>query len=116
VQLPHFSAPAHVVHQVESVSFAANESHYTLTSLNLPVVYCTSTTGFNIRFLQSGKFAAKELSQLLRIRKFFVGLVEVPRFTRNCAIEEQDTGAGATALITFLALFHLFSACMALRI
>jgi hypothetical protein len=27
VQLPHFSAAAHIVHQVESVSFAANESH-----------------------------------------------------------------------------------------
>jgi len=27
VKLPHFSAAAHVVHQVERIPFAANESH-----------------------------------------------------------------------------------------
>jgi hypothetical protein len=27
VKLAHFSAPAHVVHQIERVSFAPNESH-----------------------------------------------------------------------------------------
>jgi len=27
MQLPHFAASAHVVHQVKSIPFAANESH-----------------------------------------------------------------------------------------
>src|SRR5258708_6410735 len=43
VQLPHFSAAAHVVHQVECVSFAANESHGTHPAmLDLSVGYCAS--------------------------------------------------------------------------
>ena len=65
VQLPHFSAPAHIVHQVESVSLAANKSHepHPVAS-NLTVVYCTSTTSFNICFVTRREIAPKALTLL----------------------------------------------------
>jgi hypothetical protein len=36
VQLLHFSAAAHVVHQIKHVSFATNESHDITMNLHLP--------------------------------------------------------------------------------
>ncbi len=49
MKLPHFSAAAHVVHQIERVSFAANESHQLIPKQQpFCVVYCTSTTRFNV--------------------------------------------------------------------
>jgi hypothetical protein len=64
VQLPHFASPAHIVHQVEGIPFAANESHddaHPATS-NVPVVYFTSTTAFNMRFILSRESAPKALT------------------------------------------------------
>jgi hypothetical protein len=81
VQLPHFSAPAHVVHQVESVSFAANKSHepHPVAS-NLAVVYCTSTTGFNICFVTRREIAPKALTLL---QSFVRPLTAVLRVSRS---------------------------------
>jgi hypothetical protein len=63
VQLPHFSTPAHVVHQVESVSFAANKSHEPHPAAsNLSVVYCTSTTTFNVCFVMPRDIAPEALT------------------------------------------------------
>jgi hypothetical protein len=62
VQLQHFAAAADVVHQIERIPFAANESHETHPATSkVPVVYCTSTTTFNIRFIPPGKIAPKAL-------------------------------------------------------
>src|ERR1700758_1623082 len=62
MQLPHFPAAAHVVHQVKGIPFSANESHTTHpATCNLSVVYGTSTTAFNVCFILPGPFASKAL-------------------------------------------------------
>src|SRR6266404_2753645 len=64
MQLPHFAAAAHVVHQVKGIPFSANESHTTHpATCNLSVVYCTSTTAFNVCFIPSGQFASEALTR-----------------------------------------------------
>src|SRR5947209_5658307 len=62
MQLLHFSAAAHIVHQIKRVSFSADKSHgLYLATLSISVVYLTSTTGFNNRFIQSREIASKQL-------------------------------------------------------
>src|SRR6266436_7734284 len=63
VQLKHFSAAAHIVHQVKRISFAANKCHHLHSKTsNLGVVYFTSTTGFNVRFILRYEIASKALT------------------------------------------------------
>jgi hypothetical protein len=37
MQLAHFSAPAHIVHQVQRISFAADKSHDVTSNFRYPV-------------------------------------------------------------------------------
>jgi hypothetical protein len=83
VQLPHFSATAHVVHQVKSISFAANKSHEPHPAApNMTVVYCTSTTAFNTGFIALLELASKALTLSL---SFFSLLI-----TLDCARHFQS--------------------------
>jgi hypothetical protein len=108
VQLLHFAAAAHVVHQVERISFAANECHntYPVTS-NLPVVYVTSTTAFNVCFIPLCKIASKALT-LPPISFLIETQLTFPFVGFATALE--DTRTKSASFITFLALFHLFRA------
>ena len=82
VKLPHFSTAAHVVHQVERVSFAANEGHRLTPKQRLYVVYCTSTTKYNA--------------------------AHVPWMENDSkALPLNDTQFLSEFIITFLAPFHL---------
>src|ERR1700682_317752 len=110
MQLPHFSGAAHIVHQVESVSFAANESHDAhLATSNMTVVYRTSTTRFNICFIPSPEFASKALPlPFASSRNVFRFVFPALREARPTELE--DTRAPPNFSITFLALFHSFRA------
>src|SRR2546423_5991124 len=91
MQLPHFSAAAHVVHQIEGVSFAANKSHLPLpqnTARNC------SVPCFHYIFNKLFRFPAKNDSNVS------------PHEDKSCRLE---------TLITFLALFHLFCASFVSR-
>jgi hypothetical protein len=106
------------VHQVKGVSFAANESHGTHPALlDLPVVYFTSTTAFNIRFMWVAQIASKALPLppllFLLIEQNFA--FPTKGKIRNCyPTELEDTRQAPTSFITFLALLHLFSGCACL--
>jgi hypothetical protein len=107
MQLPHFSASAHVVHQVKSISFAANESHETHPVTSMPVVYCTSTTRCNVCFILPREIASKALTLLSRVTLIALKFV-FP--TRKFASGVKDTRPGPALFITFLAPFHLRNA------
>src|SRR5258707_5756624 len=62
VELLHFAAAAHVVHQIKRISCATNKSHdLTLKPALSSVVYLPSTTLVNIRCSLSSKSVLKEL-------------------------------------------------------
>src|SRR6266436_7953035 len=107
MQLPHFAAAAHVVHQVKGIPFSANESHTTHpATCNLSVVYCTSTTAFNVCFIPSGQFASKALTRP-PTSLFPAPLFMFPVEEFDFALE--DTRTYSAFFITFLAAFHSFS-------
>src|SRR5436305_7064868 len=113
VQLTHFAAPAHVVHQVERVSFAANKCHHTHSqNSDLLVVYFTSTTVFNVRLLLPSETASKALT-----RPAISSRSEAhTAFTlQRLATVLEDTRTKSPCCIVFLALFHLFCAFMTAR-
>src|SRR5258707_2675892 len=107
VQLTHFSAAAHVVHQIERISFAANKCHRTHSKTsNLAVVYFTSTTGFNVRLLLPREIAAKALTlPPISFRSEAQFAFPVLEFT----IALEDTRTNQIGLLLFL----LCSICFA---
>jgi hypothetical protein len=112
VQLPHLSSTAHVVHQVESISFAANKSHEPHPATpNLTVVYCTSTTAFNTCFVASLELASKALTLSLSFFSLLTTLALRPAFPIGASPTGlEDTRPNSASIITFLAPFHSFGA------
>jgi hypothetical protein len=108
MQLTHFAAAAHIVHQVERISFAANKGHQTHPATsNLPVVYFTSTTAFNVRFIPLRQNASKALTlPLISLRIEADSAFPFERI----ATALEDTRTKSACSITFLAPFHLFRA------
>ena len=77
----------------------------------MTVVYCTSTTAFNTRFIPLREIASKALplpsvlGSLIALN--FAFLTQTQRF----ATAVEDTRPNSASFITFLAPLHLFCAC-----
>jgi hypothetical protein len=67
-------------------------------------VYCTSTTGFNIRFIRIREIASKALP----LRSLIVSALALP--ARTLATQLEHMRPISTSLINFLAPLHLFCA------
>jgi methylated-DNA-protein-cysteine methyltransferase-like protein len=75
----------------------------------MTVVYCTSTTGFNICFIPSREFASKALTLPFASSRNVFRFV-FPAIREALPTELEDTRAPPNFCIIFLALFHSFRA------